>query len=71
MEQHGFTDDPVYRAGMMLGRQQSVVEILQVLRRPDGGSQINYDGLLEWCVQTQFEADAELTIVLANLRNGK
>lgn len=61
-------DNPVYRAGVLMGRQQSITDVIGLLLSPDGGDASDKVlALLNWCVQVQDEGKTELEMVVAEL----
>lgn len=63
-------DDPVYRAGVLMGRQQAVTDVMERLLSPDGGTtQDKVMSLLEWCAQTNQEGRVELELVVQALQD--
>ena len=63
-------DDPVYRAGMLMGRQQAMTDVMERLLSPDGGTtQDKVVSLLEWCAQTHQEGRVELELVIQDLKD--
>ncbi len=66
--EEGLSDDPAYRAGVLMGRQQSISDVMGLLLDPDGGeADDRAKAILEWCVQTLEEGKSELALVLADL----
>lgn len=62
-------DDPVYRAGVLMGRQRSITDVIEILLDPDGGlASTKLATLMEWCVQAQEEGKIELQLVVSELR---
>lgn len=62
-------DDPVYRGGVLMGRQQAVTDVMERLLSPDGGTaQDKVMSLLEWCAQTHQEGRIELELVIQALK---
>lgn len=63
-------DDPVYRAGVLMGRQRSITDIIEILLDPVGGvASTKLAALMEWCVQAQEEGKVELQMVVEELRS--
>lgn len=63
-------DDPTYRAGVLMGRQQAVTDVMERLLSPDGGTaQDRVMALLEWCAQTHQEGRIELELVIQDLKD--
>jgi len=72
MQDENLADDPSYRAGIIMGRQQSITDVMELLL----GSQAGNDSerlaaIMAWCIQTQDEAKTELTLVLAALEGSR
>ena len=58
-----FYDDPSYRAGVLMGRRQSVNDILERLAAsPDTKAVVAT--VTEWCDQTEQELDVELLLLI-------
>ena len=63
-------DDPTYRAGVLMGRQQAVTDIMELLLDPKGGTTADkLLSVMEWCGQTLEEGKVEIQLVVAALRD--
>ena len=64
------SDDPSYRAGLLMGRQQSITDVMERLLSKDGkDASAKLISVLEWCVQTQEEGRVELQLVVQALND--
>lgn len=68
MEDPNLADDPTYRAGVLMGRQQSITDVMTLLLDDKALSdQQRLEAVIAWCVQTQDESRLELELVLIAL----
>lgn len=65
-------DDPTYRAGVIVGRQQSITDVMELLLDPAAGeAAAKLRSVVEWCVQGLEEGQAEVQLVMASLRENE
>lgn len=70
MDDQDLADDPTYRAGVLMGRQQSITEVIERLLDPAaGGDRPRLEAIMAWCFQSQEEGRIELELVLSALRD--
>ena len=63
-------DDPTYRAGVLMGRQQSITDVMDLLLDPGRGSAADkLLSVMEWCVQSLEEGKAEVHLMVDALRD--
>jgi hypothetical protein len=62
------SDDPIYRAGVLMGRNQTLTDVMERLFSPDAASAENtVRAISEWARQTQEEVRVEMRLVFADL----
>lgn len=70
MNDESFADDPTYRAGVLMGRQQSITDVMGLLVEPDGASASEkVASVMEWCIQTLEEGKGELKLIVAAVKD--
>lgn len=62
------SDDPIYRAGVLMGRNQALTDVMERLFSPDAASAENTVRTLHaWVQQTMDEVRVEMQLVFAEL----
>lgn len=62
------SDDPIYRAGVLMGRNQTLTGVIERLFSPDAASaEKTVRAISEWARQTQEEVRVEMRLVFADL----
>lgn len=62
------SDDPIYRAGVLMGRNQALTDVMERLFSPDAMSpDKTVRSLHAWVQQTMEEVRVEMQIVFADL----
>lgn len=62
------SDDPIYRAGVLMGRNQMLTDVMERLFSPDAmSSEKTVRALHAWVRQTMDEVRVEMQIVFADL----
>lgn len=70
LDDGSLANNPVYRAGVLMGRQRSITDVIEILLDPDGGlASTKLAALMEWSVQAQEEGKIELQMVVEELRS--
>ncbi|MFC7378232.1 hypothetical protein [Brevundimonas sp. GCM10030266] len=67
----GLADHPIYRAGLLMGRNQAVTDIMERLlsdQTSDPGERLK--SIFEWSVQALEEGRSELKIVVGDIQKG-
>lgn len=70
MDDDNLRDDPTYRTGLLIGRQQTIADVMGVLldlTRPSPEEKVA--ALLHWCVQGLEEGKAEVRLMVDDIRN--
>jgi hypothetical protein len=63
-------DDATYRAGLLVGRQQAVSEVVGLVSNlGHGTAEAKVSAVLEWCVQTLEGDQDEARLMAHSLRN--
>ena len=63
-------DDPTYRAGVLMGRQQAVTDVMELLLDPEGGTTADkLLSVMEWCVESLEEGKTEAHLMVDALRD--
>jgi len=61
------SDDPIYRAGVLMGRNQALTDVMERLFSPDAVSaEKNVRALHAWVQQTMDEVRVEMQLVFAD-----
>jgi len=61
------SDDPIYRAGILMGRNQALTEVMEGLFSPDAASaEKTVRALHAWVQQTMDEVRVEMQLVFAD-----
>jgi hypothetical protein len=61
-------DDPIYRAGVLMGRNQALTDVMERLFSPDAMSpDMTVRALHAWVQQTMDEVRVEMQLVFADL----
>lgn len=61
-------DDPIYRAGVLMGRNQALTDVMERLFSPDAMSaEKTVKALHAWAQQTMDEVRVEMQLVFADL----
>lgn len=64
------TDDPAYKAGLLVGRQQTFTDIISyVMSQDDGRPEQQRQALVHWCTAALETCRDELMMVDAELRD--
>lgn len=64
------TDDPVYKAGLLVGRQRAFADVIAYLMSHDGGRpEQQHTALIHWCRTVLEACQDELAMVAAELRD--
>lgn len=62
------SDDPIYRAGVLMGRNQALTDVMERLFSPDAvSSEKTVRALHAWVQQTMDEVRVEMQLVFAEL----
>ncbi|WP_312784653.1 hypothetical protein [Brevundimonas sp.] len=62
------SDDPIYRAGVLMGRNQTLTDVMERLFSPDAMSaEKTVRALHAWAQQTMEEVRVEMQLVFADL----
>jgi len=70
MDDPSLADDPTYRAGVLMGRQQSITDVIERLLDPGAGADRDrLEAIMAWCRQAQEESRIELEMIVAALRD--
>lgn len=65
------SDDPIYRAGVLMGRNQALTDVMARLFSPDAVSAEKIvRSLHQWAQQTMDEVRVEMQLVFADLDTG-
>ena len=65
------TDDSTYRAGLLIGRQQSVSEVAAILLdQSKSTAKAKVAAMVDWCEQTLEEDQDEARLMAQALRDG-
>ncbi|AYG96014.1 hypothetical protein D8I30_13125 [Brevundimonas naejangsanensis] len=67
-EDFGACDDPIYRAGVLMGRNQALTDVMERLLSPEAvtaGKAVR--AIWKWVHQTQEELRTEMRVVFADL----
>ncbi|WP_313045440.1 hypothetical protein [Brevundimonas sp.] len=61
------SDDPIYRAGVLMGRNQALTDVMERLFSPDAASaEKTVRALHAWVQQTMDEVRVEMQVVFAD-----
>ncbi len=70
MDDDGLSNDASFRAGVLLGRQQSLTDVMDLLLNPrDTNPTTKIASMLKWCEQTRQELAVESELAVAALRD--
>lgn len=63
------SDDPIYRAGVLMGRNQTLTDVMERLFSPDAASaEKTVRALHAWVQQTMDEVRVEMQLVFADFK---
>ena len=70
LQNGSLANNPVYRAGVLMGRQRSITDVIEILLDPDGGlASTRLAALMEWSAQAQEEGKVELQMIVEELKS--